>query len=402
MCLILLLVYFSLLMTVKSTESQKSIDEELGSKSQFDLFENVDACKITYLNEKFILQEISDLKNIYTNVKHQLKKSNSLLSSIKENIQNILHIVSQMFRNIRQESFANLQDFKSAKRAILMLYYFYNFDLPAACRYGKLIFTNQYNQVKVYQAYEQLSIGDLENLVSIAYDQGSYDLAIEILDTIMVVQESRNNTDNMSKKMQKFKKNLIQLNNGFLTKHQTFIGETFRTLPYLVNNKLKPKKIQPEFVKNKKKLLENSDGGINGIQYSHMKTCQNEKLFSQTNQAIELKQICRYLHYKDSYLKLGPFKEEHISDIPYTVVFHDILSDTEMSFLKEESRPKLSRKRQFKRNNSGSKTYYEIRSGEKRRVNHKTVQAWLHEVEWPNLTTIEDYSGKTIWPRPPF
>ena len=139
MGLILLLVYFSLLMTVKSTESQKSIDEELGSKSQFDLFENVDACKITYLNEKFILQEILDLKKIYTNVKHQLKKSNSLLSSIKKNIQNILHIISQMFRNIRQESFAYLQDFKSAKRAILMLYYFYNFDLLAACRYGKLI-----------------------------------------------------------------------------------------------------------------------------------------------------------------------------------------------------------------------------------------------------------------------
>ena len=395
MGLILLLVYISFLMTVKSIASQKSVDEELGSKSQFDLFENIDACKITYLNEKFILQEISDLKMIYTNVKHQLKKSNSLLSSVKENIENIFHIMSQIFQNITQESLANLQDFKSAKKAILMLYYFYNFDLSAACRYGKLSFTIQYNQVKVYQAYEQLSIGDLENLVFVAYDQGSYDLAIEILDTIMVVQESRNNTDNMSKKMQKFKKNLIQLNNGFLTKHQTFIGDTFRTLPYLVNYQLKPKKNQPEFVKNKKKLYENSDGGINGIQYSHMKTCQKEKWFSQNNQAIKLKQICRYLHHKDSYLKLGPFKEEHITDIPSIVVFHDILTENEMTFLKEETRPYLSQKREFQHHNSGSTTNYEIKSGERRRIFHKTVQAWLREVEWPNLTTIEDYSGKT-------
>ena len=395
MGLILLLVYISFLMTVKSIASQKSVDEELGSKSQFDLFENIDACKITYLNEKFILQEISDLKKIYTNMKHQIKKSNCLLLSVKENIENIFHIMSQIIRNITQKSFANLEDFKSAKKAILMLYYFYNFDLSAACRYGKLSFTIQYNEVKVYQAYEKLSIGDLENLAFVAYDQGSYDVAIKILDAIMDMQQSRNNTENVLKKMQKFKKNLIQLNNGFLTKHQTFIGETFRTLPYLVNNKLKPKKIQPEFVKNKKKLIENSGGGLNGIQFSHMKTCQKEKWFSQTNQVLELKKICRFLHYKDSYLKLGPFKEEHISDIPYTVVFHDILSDAEMSFLKEESRPKLSRKRQFKRNNSGSKTYYEIKSGEKQRINHKTVQAWLHEVEWPNLTTIEDYSGKT-------
>ena len=66
-----------------------------------------------------------------------------------------------------------------------------------------------------------------------------------------------------------------------------------------------------------------------------------------------------------------------------------------MSFLKDESRPNLSQKRQFKRNNSGSRTNYELKSGENRRINHKTIQAWLHEVEWPNLTTIEDYSGKT-------
>ena len=393
--LILLLVYISFLMTVISTENQKSIDEELGSKTQFDLFENFDACKITYLKEKYMLQEMSDLKNIYTNVKHQLKKSNILLSSMKENIENILHIMSQIFRNITQESYANLQDFKSAKKAILMLYYAYNFDLPATCKYGKLIFTNQHNQEKVFQAYEQLSIGDLENLASVAYDQGSYDHAIEIVDAIMEVQGSSNNTKMLSKKMQKFKKILIRLNNGYLTKHQTFIGDTFRTLPYLVNYQLKPKKNQPEFVKNKKKLYENSDGGINGIQYSHMKTCQKEKWFSQNNQAIKLKQICRYLHHKDSYLKLGPFKEEHITDIPSIVVFHDILTENEMTFLKEETRPYLSQKREFQYHNSGSTTNYEIKSGERRRIFHKTVQAWLREVEWPNLTTIEDYSGKT-------
>ena len=57
-----------------------------------------------------------------------------------------------------------------------------------------------------------------------------------------------------------------------------------------------------------------------------------------------------------------------------------------MTFLKEESRPA----RQFKHHNSGSLTNYEIESGERRRINHKTVQAWLREVEWPNLTRIED------------
>ena len=66
-----------------------------------------------------------------------------------------------------------------------------------------------------------------------------------------------------------------------------------------------------------------------------------------------------------------------------------------MTFLKEETRPYLSQKREFQHHNSGSTTNYEIKSGERRRIFHKTVQAWLREVEWPNLTTIEDYSGKT-------
>ena len=179
-----------------------------------------------------------------------------------------------------------------------MLYFAYKFDLPAACKDGKLIFTNHYNQQKVYQAYEHLSIGDLENLASVAFDQGSYDHAIEIITAIMDIQESSNSKHKMSKKMQKLKKNLIQLNNGYLTKHQTFIKDTFRTLPYLVNDKLKPKKKQPEFVKNKKELHENVNAGRNGIEYSLMKTCQKEKWYSLHNQPIKLKQICRYLHHK--------------------------------------------------------------------------------------------------------
>ena len=117
MKLILLLVYLSFLKIVKSTENQRSIDEELGSKTQFDLFENFDSCKITYLNEKYVLQQISDLRKFYTNVKNHFKESNILLSFVKENIENILHILSRILLSITQESYANLQDFRSAERA---------------------------------------------------------------------------------------------------------------------------------------------------------------------------------------------------------------------------------------------------------------------------------------------
>ena len=102
----------------------------------------------------------------------------------------------------------------------------------------------------------------------------------------------------MSMKMQKLRKNLIQINNGYLMKHQTFIKDTFRTLPYLVNKKLKPMKKQPEFIKNQKVLNENMDAGRNGIEYSLMKTCQIENWYSMQNQTIRSKPNCRYLYHK--------------------------------------------------------------------------------------------------------
>ena len=92
-------------------------------------------------------------------------------------------------------------------------------------------------------------------------------------------------------------------------------------------------------------------------------------------------------------MKLGPFKEEQTSVIPYSVVFHDLLSNKEMTFLKEESKPHLSRNRTFGNLHSGAINQHQIKSGERRRIIHKTVQAWLQEVDWPLLTKVEDHVG---------
>ena len=107
---------------VRSSENQRSIDEELGSKTQFDLFENVDGCKKTYLKEKYMLQQILDLRKFYTNVKNHFKESNMLLSFVKENIENILDVQSQSLKkllSITEQSYANLRDFRSAEKARL-------------------------------------------------------------------------------------------------------------------------------------------------------------------------------------------------------------------------------------------------------------------------------------------
>ena len=99
------------------------------------------------------------------------------------------------------------------------------------------------------------------------------------------------------------------------------------------------------------------------------------------------------MHHEDPYLKIGPFKEEQMSVRPYLVIFHDILSESDISELVQESRPKLSWARTFD-SDGGAKTSNEIKSGKRRRQIHKTVQAWLEDVEWPSIKGPEDYVGK--------
>ena len=125
MDLILLLIYVSFLNIVKSTEYQ-SIDEELGSKTQFDLFENFEGCKKTNLHERYVLHHVLELKKFYTNVKSHFNRkpeSKFVLSFVKENIEKMIHIQDQtliVLLNITQQSYPNIQDFQSAQNVGLL------------------------------------------------------------------------------------------------------------------------------------------------------------------------------------------------------------------------------------------------------------------------------------------
>ena len=109
---------------------------------------------------------------------------------------------------------------------------------------------------------------------------------------------------------------------------------------------------------------------------------------------------CRFLHHNDPYLKLAPFKEDHKLDIPYTVIFHDILSDLEIQTLVQKALPNLSRTRYNNNDKTEALAEHEFKNGKKVKVVHKTVQAWLPEVNWPpkeeySGTVFENYSKKS-------
>jgi hypothetical protein len=171
----------------------------------------------------------------------------------------------------------------------------------------------------------------------------------------------------------------------------SFTGRDFLVHPYQVGKNLQPKKLKYQITVNTDLLHQLGQGyGSRSADYWFMKTCCEGKLFP----PIVMTKIlnCRLLHHTDPYLKLGPFKEEQFSEIPYVVVFHDILTDNEMDFMIINGAPNLSRKRANETENQHISALHEVRSGAKRKIVQKTVQTWFDEVEWP-LINVE-YVGE--------
>ena len=100
-------------------------------------------------------------------------------------------------------------------------------------------------------------------------------------------------------------------------------------------------------------------------------TC-SQGYFSKRRKTINEK--CKFLHHHDSYLRLGPFKVEVARESPYVSILHDLLSSKEISWLINESKPKLSSSRdtlQYQNDNIKGTT----------KIIEKTVQMWMQEID---------------------
>ena len=158
-----------------------------------------------------------------------------------------------------------------------------------------------------------------------------------------------------------------------MSKRKKAIDRDFVVKPYLINSDLKKRKKQPKFVVEEdfEKINYNE---LLPADWFFMKTC---RYGGQTRKLVKTKEVnCRLLHHRNPYLRLGPFKEEQKSERPYAVVFHDILSDIEMNYLVEESRPNLSRERYGSSPGGDDRqdalAEHEFKDGKKIRIVHKT------------------------------
>jgi len=82
------------------------------------------------------------------------------------------------------------------------------------------------------------------------------------------------------------------------------------------------------------------------------------------------------------------------------VVFHDILSDLEINYLVEESRPNLSRKRYNSDDIQDAVANHEFTEGKKVKIVHKTVQAWLPEADFKKPEDLRDMNDYEFIPMP--
>lgn len=124
-------------------------------------------------------------------------------------------------------------------------------------------------------------------------------------------------------------------------KWKKMVGNNFITLPYLVDKDLNAAKNQPNHLMQSSKILTIT----NPFQYDfYFRTvCQIEG-FTRHPDVSNLPK-CGFLHHFDPYLRLGPFKVEVIERSPYLSILHDILTEEEIRWMIDYSKPRLSKMR---------------------------------------------------------
>ena len=91
--------------------------------------------------------------------------------------------------------------------------------------------------------------------------------------------------------------------------------------------------------------------------------------------------LCQLLHHNDPYLKLGPFKLEVFLWQPYRTILHDFLTDKEMNWMMDYSRPRLSKTREVP-DSTKKVTKAQLRAGNIGKTVAKTVQVWFDDIKY--------------------
>lgn len=143
----------------------------------------------------------------------------------------------------------------------------------------------------------KLKLEDILTIGSQAFKFRWYDVAIDFFKVAL------NYNEKIKPNINKMIQNLVILNNQNLFKYQKTVDKEFKIKPYIVTEKLKRKKLQPDFV------IEELDLKSRQGKEDHFRKVCGGKVSSRNENVNK----CNYLHHMDPFLKLGPFKLEIVS-----------------------------------------------------------------------------------------
>lgn len=375
----------------------------------FNIFENLNLIQNIYHNESYLYEalkiyrkdmaQVRDFVNknylhhstpeevldhthpidVFNRIKHLMKVGIGFSS---EKIKTSRKNLKEMFDE-KMASFPKFEDARSALRGLLYLFETYGVDPIYASR-GKLKGV-ELPQTKIdFDSKEVLDAIDLGVMGEIALSENRFATAAEMFRVFNVLIPKHLEAFPVSQQILDFfevqKKKLIDLNNQYLMKREFYVGKNFHTTKKLLNHDLTPKKKQNKVVpKDFTADLRSQEG----LDFFFQSTCRGEKMTTaEIRQKTGLMRVshpqkCHLLHHNDPFLKLAPFHLEIVSKSPYIVIFHGILSEEEIQYLIEYSKPRLSKNREY---GSGSPESIHTADIGKVRIVAKSVQCWLEDI----------------------
>jgi prolyl 4-hydroxylase len=409
------LTFLILLMVVNDSLSANEDDNPVA----FLRFEHHELSKETFLNEQKLVESLKNIrqmldkrrnaiKQFSTKVRGRntvsteskvhdtisafslLKRGALILPTIQSSFKKDLELFPQILTSLNETSsdFPDQEDFNGAVKGMVMLHETYEFHLDSTTE-GKIVYLTSDQMFKEFQGREKLQVDDLYLMSEKAKSQLLYDVGIEFLRAGFILADKVKPTNSTMKKMKTLRKQLIHMNNQHLLKWEKMLGPNYKVLPYLVDENMYYKQHQPELLmENVRKIEINNEYQKD---FCFKQVCRSSA-FTRQPDSINLPK-CGYLHHFDPYLRLGPFKVEVILRSPYLSILHDVLTEAEINWMLDYSKPRLSRVR----GNFGEIVpKHESRDRNKRRSVHKTVQCWIGDIEYPKYNEDNDLTNYTI------
>lgn len=196
---------------------------------------------------------------------------------------------------------------------------------------------------RVFKGNESLDVEDYVRFAEKAKSQRLFHLSISFARgaALLLDKQPKTNNKKLAKVVKTLKKQLSKLNNQHILKWRKSLGSNYMALPYLIDEDLNKKPTQPADLLRSLYVLDIE----NDFQQEFvMRSVCQRGTFVRRDPTEDLPK-CGFLHHFDPYLRLGPFKVEVVEKSPYLSILHGILTEEEIQWIVDYSRPRLSKSR---------------------------------------------------------